>query len=205
MQELKAILSRREGHARFWERREVKFLRATRRILPSHYGPANNRRRRIFAVPMCRDRLFTFARLPESQWKSARTTNAIERLHEEFKRRIKTQTVLPSAETRRCCSGRCLPQGKSPCAKSMVGRPFPRSSSLNALTWPPDPITSCIGDVAKPNLHTNRDGTRCCRTANGEGNALWTSKNSTYWSESKYPIKCGWRSSRTAALRSTPL
>ena len=33
------------------------------------------------------------------QWKSARTTNAIERLHEEFKRRIKTQTVLPSAET----------------------------------------------------------------------------------------------------------
>jgi putative transposase len=45
------------------------------------------------------DRLFTFTRLPCSQWKSARTTNAIERLHEEFKRRIKTQTVLPSAET----------------------------------------------------------------------------------------------------------
>jgi putative transposase len=45
------------------------------------------------------DRLFTFTRLPPSQWKSARTTNAIERLHEEFKRRIKTQTLLPSAET----------------------------------------------------------------------------------------------------------
>ena len=45
------------------------------------------------------DRLFTFARFPQSQWKSIRTTNAIERLHEEFKRRIKTQTVLPSAET----------------------------------------------------------------------------------------------------------
>ena len=45
------------------------------------------------------ERLFTFPRLPPSQWKSARTTNAIERLHEEFKRRIKTQTVLPSAET----------------------------------------------------------------------------------------------------------
>jgi transposase-like protein len=45
------------------------------------------------------DRLFSFTRLPDSQWKSARTTNAIERLHEEFKRRIKTQTVLPSAET----------------------------------------------------------------------------------------------------------
>ena len=45
------------------------------------------------------ERLFTFTRLPPSQWKSARTTNAIERLHEEFKRRIKTQTVLPSAES----------------------------------------------------------------------------------------------------------
>src|SRR5438309_2427707 len=45
------------------------------------------------------DRLFTFARMPPSQWRSLRTTNAIERLHEEFKRRIKTQTVLPSAET----------------------------------------------------------------------------------------------------------
>lgn len=45
------------------------------------------------------EQLFTFTRLPPSQWKSARTTNAIERLHEEFKRRIKTQTVLPAGET----------------------------------------------------------------------------------------------------------
>lgn len=45
------------------------------------------------------ENLFTFTRLPKSQWRSARTTNAIERLHEEFKRRIKTQTVLPCAET----------------------------------------------------------------------------------------------------------
>ena len=45
------------------------------------------------------DRLFTFTCLPPSQWRSARTTNAIERLHEEFKRRIKTQTVLPSVDT----------------------------------------------------------------------------------------------------------
>ena len=45
------------------------------------------------------DRLFTFTRLDPSQWKSSRTTNAIERLNEEFRRRIKTQTVLPCAET----------------------------------------------------------------------------------------------------------
>jgi transposase-like protein len=44
-------------------------------------------------------RLFTFLRYPPEQWKSIRTTNAIERLHEEFKRRIKTQCLLPCAET----------------------------------------------------------------------------------------------------------
>ena len=44
-------------------------------------------------------RLFTFLRYPSEQWKSIRTTNAIERLHEEFKRRIKTQCLLPCAET----------------------------------------------------------------------------------------------------------
>ena len=45
------------------------------------------------------DTLFTFTCFPKSRWKSIRTSNAIERLHEEIKRRIKTQTVLPSAET----------------------------------------------------------------------------------------------------------
>ena len=45
------------------------------------------------------DLLFAFTRLDPSQWKSARTTNAIERLNEEFRRRIKTRTVLPDAET----------------------------------------------------------------------------------------------------------
>ena len=45
------------------------------------------------------ERLFTFLCYPPEQWRSVRTTNAIERLHEEFKRRIKTQCVLPCAET----------------------------------------------------------------------------------------------------------
>src|ERR1700675_246424 len=42
--------------------------------------------------------LFASTFLPPNQWRRARTTNAIERLHEEFKRRIKTQTVLPSVD-----------------------------------------------------------------------------------------------------------
>jgi putative transposase len=45
------------------------------------------------------ERLFTFVRHPPEQWRSIRTTNAIERLHEEFKRRIKTQCLLPCAAT----------------------------------------------------------------------------------------------------------
>jgi transposase-like protein len=43
-------------------------------------------------------RIFAFTRLDPSQWKSARTTNSIERIIEEFRRRIKTQTVLPCVE-----------------------------------------------------------------------------------------------------------
>jgi transposase-like protein len=45
------------------------------------------------------DRPFAFTRLDPSQWKSARMTNAIERLNGEFRRRIKTRTVLPCAQT----------------------------------------------------------------------------------------------------------
>jgi len=45
------------------------------------------------------EELLTFYRLPPSQWKCARTTNAIERLNEEFRRRVKTQGALPTAQT----------------------------------------------------------------------------------------------------------
>lgn len=45
------------------------------------------------------DRLFTFLRFPPGQWKSLRTTNAIERLQEEFRRRVKVQGMQPSAES----------------------------------------------------------------------------------------------------------
>jgi transposase-like protein len=40
--------------------------------------------------------LLTFYRYPKSQWKALRTTNAIERLNEEFRRRVKTQCSFPS-------------------------------------------------------------------------------------------------------------
>lgn len=42
--------------------------------------------------------LLTFYRFPQSQWKSLRSTNAIERLNGEFRRRVKTQGSLPDAQ-----------------------------------------------------------------------------------------------------------
>ncbi len=44
------------------------------------------------------DELLTFFRFPRAQWKTLRTTNVIERLHEEFRRRVKTQGALPSED-----------------------------------------------------------------------------------------------------------
>jgi transposase-like protein len=44
------------------------------------------------------DEILTFYRYPKSQWKTLRTTNAIERLNEEFRGRVKTQASLPNED-----------------------------------------------------------------------------------------------------------
>jgi transposase-like protein len=44
------------------------------------------------------EEMFTFFKYPRSQWRSLRTTNILERLNEEFRRRIKTQCSLPNEE-----------------------------------------------------------------------------------------------------------
>ncbi len=44
------------------------------------------------------EELLTFFRFPKAQWKTLRTTNAVERLHEEFRRRVKTQGSLPTED-----------------------------------------------------------------------------------------------------------
>jgi len=59
-------------------------------------------RLRCPAVIECLDEasedLFTFLRFPPSQWKALRTTNALERINEEFRRRTKTQASLPGQD-----------------------------------------------------------------------------------------------------------
>jgi putative transposase len=44
------------------------------------------------------DDLFTFLRFPRLQWKALRTTNALERINAEFRRRTKTQGSLPGQD-----------------------------------------------------------------------------------------------------------
>ena len=43
--------------------------------------------------------LLTFFSFPPAQWKTLRTTNTIERLNEEFRRRVKTQGALPTEDS----------------------------------------------------------------------------------------------------------
>jgi len=45
------------------------------------------------------DDLFTFLSFPKPQWKALRTTNALERINGEFRRRTKTQASLPSQDS----------------------------------------------------------------------------------------------------------
>jgi len=44
------------------------------------------------------EELLTYFRFPKSQWKTIRTTNVIERLNGEFRRRVKTQGSLPTED-----------------------------------------------------------------------------------------------------------
>lgn len=44
------------------------------------------------------DQLWTFLRFPRTQWKALRTTNALERINGEFRRRTKTQASLPNQD-----------------------------------------------------------------------------------------------------------
>jgi transposase-like protein len=65
------------------------------------------------------DELFTFLKFPKSQWKALRTTNALERINEEFRRRTKTQASLPGEAAVPCCSSVCCDPVRSASELSM--------------------------------------------------------------------------------------
>jgi transposase-like protein len=88
------------------------------------------------------NKLFSFTRVPKSQWKSIRTSNAIERLHEEFKRRIKTQTVLPSVETAAKLFWALLASGQITMRKADGWQASTKSLPIQRLTSPHDRVTT---------------------------------------------------------------
>jgi putative transposase len=68
--------------------------------------------------------------------------NAIERPHEEFKRRIKAQTMLPSAETAAILFWALLASGQVTMRKVDGGGTLEISHSIKSLTSPHDAVTS---------------------------------------------------------------
>ena len=90
------------------------------------------------------DRLFTFTRFPPSQWKSIRTSNAIEQNYTRSSSAgSRLRPCCPAPKPPPCCSGRCSPQDRSPCVRSTDGRPSPRNQTIRSLTSPHDRIASC--------------------------------------------------------------
>ncbi len=106
------------------------------------------------------DRLFTFTRLDPSKWNSARTTNAIERLNEEFRRRIETQAVLPCAETLPMLLWALLASGHIQMRKV---------DGCETLSQPLEPMPILITQLAQPKvLAQNRN--KCeARAGVGDG------------------------------------
>ena len=92
----------------------------------------------------------------------ARTTNAIERLHEEFKRRIRPVPVpVPTAAM---LFWALRPRVRSPCAGSMAGQPSTVHPST--LTSPLD-RPHALG-AAPPNFHQLRHTTRVTGSEEGQ-------------------------------------
>lgn len=86
----------------------------------------------------------------------------IVRLHKEFKRRIKIQTVLPSAETAAMLFRGV--DGVRPNLNATVGKRFPPSRSISRLTSPHEPISSTyrrlLRQILTPSAAAAPDGTR---------------------------------------------
>lgn len=79
------------------------------------------------------DDLFTFTKYPPSQWKALRTTNAIERINEEFRRRTKTQASLPNEDAVVLLMYGLLCSGQIRLRRMVGWKDIPRSGSAIAI------------------------------------------------------------------------
>ena len=74
------------------------------------------------------EQLLTFYDFPKAMWRSLRTTNSVENLNREFRRRTKTQASFSSEESALTLLYGWSPSGRSACAGSTATRMWPASS-----------------------------------------------------------------------------
>ena len=96
------------------------------------------------------DRLFTFTRFPPSQWKSIQTRTRSSDCTRSSSAGSRLRPCCPAPKPPPCCSGRCSPQDRSPCARSTDGRPSPRNQTIRSLTSPHDRIALCHPKTRHP-------------------------------------------------------
>jgi hypothetical protein len=92
-----------------------------------------------------RRRTSDLLRLPRAHWRTLRTTNAIERLNGEFRRRVKTQSALPSEDTAVVLLFSLGASGQIVCVASMPAR---------NRRAPPSARTSGVTHRARPHSAT---------------------------------------------------
>jgi putative transposase len=83
------------------------------------------------------DELFTFLRFPPAQWKALRTTNALERINEEFRRRTKRRRCSRGRTPSSCSSSACCAAARSSFGASTAGRTCRLREAWHA-SRPPD-------------------------------------------------------------------
>jgi transposase-like protein len=85
------------------------------------------------------DERLTFFCFPKAQWKTLRTTSTIERLHEEFRRRVKTQGSLPGEDAALVLLFSLVASGQIKLRKIDGWRKIPAvlTQHTAAAAWPP--------------------------------------------------------------------
>src|ERR1700730_12551352 len=73
----------------------------------------------------------------------------------------------------RCCSGRCWPQDRSTCARSMVGRPSPQNQSISRLNLLPETILSCSRRMRQTEFQPHSGRHHRLRHLGHKGNELF--------------------------------
>ena len=88
------------------------------------------------------ERLFTFTRLPPASGARRAPPTPWNGCTRSSSGGSRPRPCCRHRRPRRCCSGRCSPPGRSPCARSTAGKRSPPSQPNRSLISLPNPLTS---------------------------------------------------------------